>query len=56
MRIMILLLSVADPPESHVAMLGVISRMAGDDPWRKGVLGAREASDVVRMIRFLENE
>jgi two-component system, OmpR family, sensor histidine kinase KdpD len=52
MRIMILLLSETDPPENHVAMLGVISRMVRDDQWRKEVLGAEKASDVVRMMRI----
>lgn len=47
-RIMFLLLSPADPPESHVKMLSVISRMALDDQWRKEALAARESSDVMR--------
>ena len=50
-RIMLLLLSPADPPESHVEMLGVISRMARDDQWRKEVLSARKSSDVMGAIR-----
>ncbi|MFH1116976.1 MAG: PTS sugar transporter subunit IIA [Pseudomonadota bacterium] len=53
-RIMLLLLSPADPPESHVAVLGVISRMARDDQWRKGVLSARKSSDVLWAIHEWE--
>jgi two-component system sensor histidine kinase KdpD len=49
-RIMILFLSPLDKPESHVAMLGAISRMAQNDPWLRNVLGAEKPSDIVRMI------
>ena len=49
-RIMFLLLSPADPPESHVRVLAVISRMARDDQWRKEVLSAGKSSDVMRAI------
>lgn len=50
-RIMFLLLSPTEPPESHVTMLGLISRMARDDQWRKNVISAKRLSDVARMIQ-----
>jgi two-component system sensor histidine kinase KdpD len=53
-KIMFLLLSPTDPPESHVKMLSVIGRMARDDQWRKEVLSARKSSDVMRVIRQRE--
>ena len=53
-RIMLLLLSPVDPPESHLAILGVIGRMARDDRWRREVLSARKSSDVMRVIRQRE--
>ena len=54
-RIMVLLLSPVDPPESHLEMLGVISRMARDDQWRKKVLSARKSSDVMEAIHDWED-
>ena len=45
-KIMLLLLSPSEPPESHVVALGAISRLARDDQWRKKVLGARKPSDI----------
>ncbi len=53
-RIMFLLLSPADPPETHVKMLGVVSRIARGDPWRKEVLSAQTPQDVTRAIRQRE--
>jgi two-component system sensor histidine kinase KdpD len=50
-RIMILMLSPADEPAGHVAMLGKISRMARDDQWRRDVLAAASPSDIVKIIR-----
>lgn len=50
-RIMILLLSPTNPPESHVAMLGVISKMAQDDQWRAKILAAEKPAEVARLIR-----
>lgn len=46
-RIMVLLLSPVDPPESHLKMLGAISRMARDDQWRKNILSAGKSADMV---------
>jgi two-component system sensor histidine kinase KdpD len=50
-RIMILLLSPTDPPESHLTILGLVGRMAQDDQWRRAVLAAEEPAQVVRLIR-----
>lgn len=50
-KIMFLLLSPSDPPESHVLMLGAVSRIARDDPWRKEALLAQTADDVTAMLR-----
>ena len=55
-RIMVLLLSPVDPPESHLKMLGVISRMAGDDRWRKNVVMAMDSLEVLRIINIWEEE
>jgi two-component system sensor histidine kinase KdpD len=44
---MVLLLSPVDPPESHLKMLGAISRMARDDQWRKNILSAGKSADMV---------
>lgn len=46
-RIMVLLLSPVDPPESHLKMLGAIGRMARDDQWRKNILSAGKSADMV---------
>lgn len=51
---MMLLLSPVDRPESHLEMLGLISRMACDDEWRKDVLSAGKAVDIQRAIRKWE--
>ncbi len=53
-RIMILLLSPVDNPNTHVAMLGKISRMARDDQWRRKVLAAANASEVVQIVNEQE--
>jgi len=49
-RLMILLLSPTEPPESHLQMLGLINRMAGDGQWRKDVLSAMDSRDVIKAI------
>ena len=53
-RIMMLLLSPVEPPESHLEMLGLISRMARDDQWRKDVLAAGKSADIMRAIQKWE--
>ena len=53
-RILMLLLSPVEPPESHLEMLGLISRMARDDQWRKNVLAAGKSTDIMRTIQRWE--
>lgn len=50
-RILWLLLSPAEPPESHVRMLGAISRLASDDQWRRQVLSAKTPAEVRAALR-----
>jgi two-component system sensor histidine kinase KdpD len=50
-RLMILLLSPAKPPESHLEMLGLISKMARDDRWRRDVLSSVESSNIIEAVR-----
>jgi two-component system, OmpR family, sensor histidine kinase KdpD len=49
-RIMWLLLSPNDPPESHIRMLGRISRLSLEDQWRKDLFSARRPQDVKKAI------
>jgi two-component system, OmpR family, sensor histidine kinase KdpD len=50
-KIMILLLSPSLPPETHVAMLGMIARMVRDDQWKRTVLNAKNPSEIFAVIR-----
>ena len=50
-RIMILLLSPTEPPESHLEMLGLISRMARDDQWRRQIFSASKSADIMNAIK-----
>jgi len=50
-KIMMLLLSPAVPPETHVAMLGMIAGMVRNDQWRRKVLFAERPDDVFEIIR-----
>jgi two-component system sensor histidine kinase KdpD len=50
-RIMFLLLSPDDPPRVHLGMLGLLSRLAQDDQWRRAVLAARIPADAERVMR-----
>jgi two-component system, OmpR family, sensor histidine kinase KdpD len=50
-KIMILLLSPAVPPETHVAMLGMIARMVRNDQWLRKVLFAETPDDIFGIIR-----
>ena len=49
-RVMVLLLSPAEPPERHVETLGLISRLVRDDQLRQEVLAARVPMDVMRVF------
>jgi two-component system, OmpR family, sensor histidine kinase KdpD len=50
-KIMILLLSPAEPPESHVVMLAVISRMLQNDQWRREVLKAATPPEINKTVK-----
>jgi two-component system, OmpR family, sensor histidine kinase KdpD len=50
-RLMILLLSPAEPSESHLEMLGLISRMARDDQWRRKIISASKSADIKNAIK-----
>jgi two-component system sensor histidine kinase KdpD len=49
-HILILLLSPAEDSNSHVKLLGEISRMVRDAQWRKGILGAASVSEIAQII------
>jgi two-component system, OmpR family, sensor histidine kinase KdpD len=49
-KIMFLLLSPTDPPEIHVKMLGMISRVAQNDRWRKMILSAGNLSEIRKLL------
>jgi two-component system sensor histidine kinase KdpD len=53
-RIMLLLLSPAEPPERHLKILGAICRMVRDDQWRKNILSAVKSADMVAIIQKWE--
>ena len=53
-KIIALLLSPVDPPEKHIETLGIISRMAADDQWRKDVLAAGKSAEIMRAIQRWE--
>ena len=53
-RIMLLLVSPVDQPESHVELLGKISMMARNDQWRKAVLSTRKTSEARGLINEWE--
>jgi two-component system, OmpR family, sensor histidine kinase KdpD len=53
-KIMWLLLSPLEYPERHLALLGAISRMARDDPFRREILAAGRADSVSAAIRAWE--
>jgi len=50
-KIMILLLSPSGKADSHVAILGSISRMANDESWRKSVLAASKPADLALLLQ-----
>jgi two-component system sensor histidine kinase KdpD len=55
-KIMILLLSPTDKAERHLAMLGMISRMASDDQWRGKLIAASNPLEIVQAIRTWDGE
>lgn len=50
-QIMVLLLFPVGSPENHLEMLGLISRMARDNPWHKNMVSAENSADVVSTIQ-----
>lgn len=49
--IMFLMLSPASRPDSHVKLLGMISKMAGDSHWRNNVTKATTQIEVMQSVR-----
>ena len=50
-RIMFLMLSPQSDPDSHIRLLGAISKMAADSHWRNMMLDARSKKEIIRIIR-----
>ena len=50
--IMFLMLSPVSRPDSHVKLLGMLSRMAGDSQWRTTMLQAGSEEDVMHVLRY----
>ncbi len=50
-RIMFLMLSPNSDPDSHIRLLGAISKMASDSHWRNMMLDARSKKEIIRIIR-----
>jgi two-component system sensor histidine kinase KdpD len=50
--IMFLMLSPSSRPDSHVKLLGLISRMAGDSHWRSTVTKAASPIEVMQSVRL----
>ena len=50
--IMFLMLSPISRPDSHVKLLGMLSRMAGDSQWRTTMLQAGSEEDVMHVLRY----
>jgi two-component system, OmpR family, sensor histidine kinase KdpD len=51
LHLMILLLSPATGADTHVQLLAEISRTAGNEQWRRNVLEAQSAEEVVTVLR-----
>ena len=49
-HILVLLLSPAGESNSHVKLLGEISRMVRDAHWRKGILGAASVTEIAQIV------
>ena len=50
-RIMFLMLSPASDPNSHISILGNISKMASDSKWRSMMLQADSPKDIIAIVR-----
>ncbi len=50
-RIMFLMLSPQSDPDSHIRLLGAISKMASDSHWRNMMLDSRSKKEIIRIIR-----
>ena len=50
-RIMFLILSPLSDPNSHVKLLGIISKMASDSQWRRMMLRSGNKNEILRIIR-----
>ena len=50
-RIMFLILSPLSDPNSHIRLLGAISKMASDSQWRSLMLRAGSKKEILRIIR-----
>jgi two-component system sensor histidine kinase KdpD len=50
-NIMFLMLSPASQPDSHIRLLGAISKMAGDSQWRTAMLKAGSESEIIRILQ-----
>ena len=50
-RIMFLMLSPNSDPDSHIRLLGAISKMAADSHWRNMMLDSRSKKEIIRILR-----
>ena len=50
-QIMFLMLSPQSDPDSHIRLLGAISKMAADSHWRHMMLNSRSKKEIIRIIR-----
>jgi len=50
-RIMFLILSPNSDPDSHIRLLGAISKMAADSHWRNMMLDSRSKKEIIRILR-----
>ena len=50
-RIMFLILSPLSDPNSHIRLLGAISKIAADSQWRSMMLRSGSKKEILRIIR-----
>ncbi len=50
-RIIFLMLSPLSDPNSHIRLLGAISKLASDTQWRSMMLGAKNQKEILRLLR-----